>query len=316
MAKVEATKAKAVVQAQPAKGLPTDQEVRDFIAGLCERDDIPLSKFFRQYWIEHLHVTRLPFLLHRLAPLIKTDDALFDVGSFGEWSLMLWKYLGLSRLFACSLEGGYLAYGKGELKKQDEADKEFEILIDQVDVENEPLRYEDNSLDVITCFEVLEHLRYDPVFLMKEFNRVLKPNGLLILTTPYVNSYVGLLRMVEYKTPHIFSQYFPDRQGIGHCKEYAVSEVKQLFYHCGFEMDAVETFDYHPPLGLTPQVVGQYQDLKSCLQSHGWDEELARQTILVIGRKTGEVEYRYYDPLYTVTEAAAGAQWLPKTDVI
>jgi predicted SAM-dependent methyltransferase len=257
----------------------------------------------------------LPFLLHRLAPLLKADDALCDVGSFGEWPLLLWKYLGLSQLFACSLEGGYLGYGQGGLKTPDEPDKEFEITVDQVDVENVPLKYKSQSLDVITCFEVLEHLRYDPIFMMKEFNRVLKPNGLLILTTPNINSYEGLLRLIRYQTPHIFSQYMPNREGIGHCKEYAVSEVQELFQHCGFTVDAVETFDYHPPLGLDPGLVAQYDGLKSCLQSYGWVEELAKQTILVIARRTGKVKYRYYEPLYTATEVAVGAHWLPKTVV-
>jgi len=46
-----------------------------------------------------------------------------------------------------------------------------------------PLPFMDNSFDVITMFQFIEHL-HDRKKLLQECNRVLKTNGLLILTTP------------------------------------------------------------------------------------------------------------------------------------
>jgi ubiquinone/menaquinone biosynthesis C-methylase UbiE len=42
----------------------------------------------------------------------------------------------------------------------------------------------DGSFDAIMCIEVLEHLP-EPLLAIKEFSRLLKPNGHLLLTAPF-----------------------------------------------------------------------------------------------------------------------------------
>jgi SAM-dependent methyltransferase len=49
----------------------------------------------------------------------------------------------------------------------------------------EPLPFEDNYGDTVTCFQVMEHLP-EPAFFLKEIHRILKPNGCLLLSTPFM----------------------------------------------------------------------------------------------------------------------------------
>lgn len=60
------------------------------------------------------------------------------------------------------------------------------------DLESFPYPFGDSEFCVIECFDVIEHLTSIPKVL-GEFHRVLKPNGLLKLTTPHfscANSYI------------------------------------------------------------------------------------------------------------------------------
>ena len=61
----------------------------------------------------------------------------------------------------------------------------------------------DDSFDVILCSEVLEHLP-DPIAALKEFSRLLKPQGMLILTAPFSS----LVHFAPYHYSTGFSRYW------------------------------------------------------------------------------------------------------------
>lgn len=63
--------------------------------------------------------------------------------------------------------------------KQRFAQAEFQVV--QAD---RPTPFPDGSFDAIYCSEVVEHV-YDAHYIFGEFGRLLRPNGLLIVTTPY-----------------------------------------------------------------------------------------------------------------------------------
>ena len=57
-----------------------------------------------------------------------------------------------------------------------------------LDVEAKPfeeLRFAENHFDVVTLWQVLEHVPY-PLMILKEVHRILKPGGLLVVSTPNI----------------------------------------------------------------------------------------------------------------------------------
>jgi SAM-dependent methyltransferase len=63
---------------------------------------------------------------------------------------------------------------------------------------NDHIPMDDNSVDVIICIQVLEHLN-SPLRALQEMQRVLKPGGYLFMTTPF--SYM------EHQQPYDFYRY-------------------------------------------------------------------------------------------------------------
>ena len=63
------------------------------------------------------------------------------------------------------------------------------IKPDQVDL-NEKLKYENNKFDHIMCIETIEHV-INPGLCLSEFYRILKPSGILILSTPNISSLIS-----------------------------------------------------------------------------------------------------------------------------
>jgi len=61
--------------------------------------------------------------------------------------------------------------------------------------------YEDECFDIILCHQVLEHIRQPEIFL-KEFNRILKPGGSIILCVPNFDSGCARLFGENYRFFH------------------------------------------------------------------------------------------------------------------
>lgn len=65
---------------------------------------------------------------------------------------------------------------------------------------------ENNSVDAILCTEVLEHIP-DPQAAIKEFSRLIKPNGFLILTSPFAS----LTHFAPYHFASGLSRFFYEK---------------------------------------------------------------------------------------------------------
>lgn len=76
--------------------------------------------------------------------------------------------------------------------------KKVNITCDIIDM---PLK--DKSVDVILCTEVFEHLK-NPVLALREFSRIIKPKGKLLLTAPFCS----LSHMAPYYFLNGFSEFW------------------------------------------------------------------------------------------------------------
>ncbi len=57
------------------------------------------------------------------------------------------------------------------------------------------------------CCELIEHLFEDPMHLMSEVNRILKPGGHLVLTTPNMAALRGISAILQGYHPGFFHAY-------------------------------------------------------------------------------------------------------------
>jgi len=108
-------------------------------------------------------------------------------------------------------------------------------------VEQEPFPFPAGDFDVVFFCEILEHLLHDPLAVLREIKRVLKPGGTLILTTPNVSRLENRARMLA--GVNIYDPYSGHGSYARHNREYTSKEIAHLLRDSGFAIDALFTAD-------------------------------------------------------------------------
>lgn len=105
------------------------------------------------------------------------------------------------------------------------------------DILDKSLPLEDESVDCVLFGDVIEHLVHSPKYALKEFQRVLKPGGVCVATTPNaLRASVRIKVFLGYSNwPHI-TDYFDAGYHGGHHHEYTIEEFKAVFAMSGFEV--------------------------------------------------------------------------------
>lgn len=165
---------------------------------------------------------------------------------------------------------------------------EFESSL--FNTEDDPFPFADQSFDVVLFCEIIEHLLMDPLKVLGEIRRVLRPGGQLVLTTPNVARLENVARLAT--GANIYDPY----SGYGpygrHNREYTAAELTRLLKHAGFEVQSSFTADVHPNLcaDFVPP-----QKLAPILE--GRDTDLG-QYIFVRAARTGRADARKPSFLY------------------
>ena len=140
-------------------------------------------------------------------------DRLLDVGcGVGTISLELQKR-------------GFEVYGIDFSSVAIEKAREKGINAIPCDVDAEGIPFEDSHFDVVWAGDIVEHV-FDPIFLLEEISRVLKPTGKVLISTPNdMNLHRRISIFVSGKSPQS-DVYRTLRQ----CKHHTVMSVELLEY--------------------------------------------------------------------------------------
>lgn len=127
--------------------------------------------------------------------------------------------------------------------------KDYGLSVIACDIERQPLPFESRSVSTVVHCSTLEHLRVNPIFALEEMHRVLKPTGVLYLTTPNLyrlGNIVSFLLGRGLAFDPIQEYEKLERIGhMGHVREYTANEIRRLLARAGFGL--VKIFRRAPP---------------------------------------------------------------------
>lgn len=115
-------------------------------------------------------------------------------------------------------------------------------------------KFSDEYFDVVTMWEVIEHLN-SPLQYLKETNRILRKDGAVLISTPNINS---LTRFLIHDRWEIFS---PEK----HLNLFSQNTITTLFKKTGFKIKKIWAEDIN--------VLTIIRNLRSGKYSDDWDEK-------------------------------------------
>lgn len=251
---------------------------------------VPPGPVFRSY--AETHLTRLTRTLD-ITPPGGPEDRVLEMGAYFQITPALKSRLGYGEVRGCY-------YGQaGTVEHRtvvSESGQAFACEVDLFDAERDPFPYADEHFAAVLCCEVLEHLSADPMHMLGEINRILRPGGHLVLTTPNAASLRAIAAVLQGYHPGLFPQFIkPAQDGVTdprHNREYTPREIRRLLEDAGFEVTLLETgpFRRQP----APEVAW----VRRLLERYELDSDLRGDGIYSVGRKTGPVRARYPEWLY------------------
>jgi 2-polyprenyl-3-methyl-5-hydroxy-6-metoxy-1,4-benzoquinol methylase len=114
------------------------------------------------------------------------------------------------------------------------------------DLDKTPYPLDDASFDIVVMTEVLEHLRDYPLLALREVRRILRPGGLLVLTTPNAASLQRRARLLAGRSVHTpLSDWMFGLPHARHAREYTAQELQELVAETALEVVSVDGRHFH-----------------------------------------------------------------------
>jgi glycosyltransferase involved in cell wall biosynthesis/SAM-dependent methyltransferase len=270
-------------------------------ADIHSEDESPLARYILGFCSDskgredyvRTHLTRLVRTLE-LTPRGTDSDRALEMGAYMHITPALKTNRGYGEVW-----GSYLG-PPGRVDQSrivSESGEVFECRLDLFNAEKDPYPYPDEHFSTVLCCELLEHLEGDPMHMMAEINRILRPGGHLVLTTPNICSLRSAGALLLGYHPGLFHQYVrPDENGDAdprHSREYAPRDIQEMFEAAGFVVERLETGPY------LQQRSAEFDWVKHLMKRYQLQDHLRGDVIYAVGRKTGAVAERYPSALYT-----------------
>lgn len=167
-----------------------------------------------------IHIKRYQYILAKIKKLNLSPRAkILDIGVYPPH---LFRTLKLSdyRLFGISSP------------HQPIKDSQVKIL----NIETQKLPYRQGTFDLVLFTEILEHLSTHPQLLFSRIKKILKPNGLLLLTTPNVIRSQNLFSLILGKNIYFPLEQLNQHPNHRHQREYTLSELRSTLRSSGFKI--------------------------------------------------------------------------------
>jgi glycosyltransferase involved in cell wall biosynthesis/SAM-dependent methyltransferase len=239
------------------------------------------------------HITRFEKTL-AITPRGGLQDSILEMGAYLQITPALQTRLGYGEVRGCY----YGPAGRVEQRSVESSEGErFECMVDLFDAEKDPFPYPDGHFATVLCCELVEHLTADPMHMMSEISRILRPGGHLVMTTPNIGSLRAIAAILSGYHPGFFPAYIrPRAEGeepeARHNREYTPREIVLLFHYAGFEMTLLET----GPFRDEPKP--EHEWVKHLLARYEQPTDLRGDGIYAVGRKTGPLRERHPAWLY------------------
>ncbi len=202
--------------------------------------------FLKSYWPENKR--RVNLMVSDVMARKQPPARILDVGCFNGYISCLFSTL------------GYQVTGTDAEDLSDRADifarRGMEFFLSNLNELQALAHLPDNSFDVVLMGEIIEHILNHPLGLIREAARVLKPSGVLIITTPNPSTLINATRLLRDRYTLWGTQAFmsmPKIQdghiidlGDVHYREYNKSEILFMLEEAGFKN---ERSLYFPPGG-------------------------------------------------------------------
>lgn len=165
-------------------------------------------------------------------------------------------------------------YGVEILKNEIEKAKKLGIDVKNADL-NKKISFENNSFDIITATQVIEHL-YDVDNFVSEVHKILKKGGIFIVSTENLAAWHNVVALILGLQPSagpfistkfslgfhpLNKEHIKDYQQNphlaymnGHTRVMAYNSFKKLFDEYGFEVISEKTLGYYPLPGILADV--------------------------------------------------------------